>query len=403
MAPTAKPARPTAIILGCVSGKALGPAKAKDLYDSPLFDRRRRYAEASGLPWVIYSAEHGILDPDEVIGWYDVALKNLPGSLRRRKGEAAARQLESRFGPLRDKVFEIHAGAAYVSSLATPLAQRGARLVNPLDGLKLGYQLQWYGKGLDGAEPASRSLVRHRERTRQASATAAFRLQFDPARIADLARGYDYGGDDRVAEIGAAARARGWFTRSELLEICHWKSPRSGPLVAMNTSIEVETATRRALRGSDDDGRIGPLLALKGVSWPTASVLLHFAHRDRYPILDVRALEALGVSRTHYSLRFWTSYVDATRRLADQYQTDMRTFDRALWQWSKLRAASTAAGADPIERQMPRDGGSKSDRMRQLFAKGLPVAEVATRLDVTYAFAYGVRKRWLKKGGVVRP
>ena len=36
-------------------------------------------------------------------------------------------------------------------------------------------------------------------------------------------------------------------------------------------------------------------MALSGVRWPTASVLLHFGHRDRYPILDYRALEALGV------------------------------------------------------------------------------------------------------------
>lgn len=296
MEPTIEPARPDAIILGCVSGKRRGPAKAKELYDSPLFDRRRRYAEASGLPWVIFSAEHGILDPDDVIGWYDVALKLLPSARRKQKGVTAAQQLESRFGPLLGKVFEIHAGAAYVGALAAPLAQLGASLVNPLEGLKLGYQLQWYGSDPPGAMPVPPSVVHH-SRPIQATATRPeFRLQFDPARIANLAREYDYGGDDRVADISIVARARGWYTRPELIEICHWKSPRSAPLVAANAASDVEDATRRALGGTDEAGRILPLLGLSGVSWPTASVLLHFGHLDRYPILDVRALE---IGRAH--------------------------------------------------------------------------------------------------------
>ncbi|HTE66628.1 MAG TPA: hypothetical protein VK736_10280 [Candidatus Binatia bacterium] len=49
-------AKPDVIIIGCVSSKRSGPAMAKDLYASPMFVRRRRYAEATGKPWFIYSA-----------------------------------------------------------------------------------------------------------------------------------------------------------------------------------------------------------------------------------------------------------------------------------------------------------------------------------------------------------
>ena len=39
------------------------------------------------------------------------------------------------------------------------------------------------------------------------------------------------------------------------------------------------------------------LLTLTGVGVPTASTLLYFAFPDAYPVLDVRALESLGVKR----------------------------------------------------------------------------------------------------------
>lgn len=141
------------IILGCVSGKRPGPLPAKDLYDSDLFDRRRRYAEATGKPWVIFSAKHGILDPDDEIEWYDVALKELPHRVRRDKGEEAVRQLEERFGPLAGMTFEIHAGEAYRTAIEGPLSARGARLLNPVANLRIGQLKQWYGRQLGGPEP----------------------------------------------------------------------------------------------------------------------------------------------------------------------------------------------------------------------------------------------------------
>jgi hypothetical protein len=74
------------------------------------------------------------------------------------------------------------------------------------------------------------------------------------------------------------------------------------------------------------------------VSWPTASVLLHFGRADPYPILDFRALQSLGVEQpSQYTFDFWWAYVQACRRLADKHGVDMRTFDRALWQWSAER------------------------------------------------------------------
>jgi hypothetical protein len=53
------------------------PAAARDLYRSPLFRKERAYAEQSGVPWFILSAEHGLGAPDE---W------RTPTQLTRRNG-----------------------------------------------------------------------------------------------------------------------------------------------------------------------------------------------------------------------------------------------------------------------------------------------------------------------------
>jgi hypothetical protein len=160
------------------------------------------------------------------------------------------------------------------------------------------------------------------------------RLPFDPSEITALAARFPPGDDAGVAALGAAAAARGYYTRGEFLALCEWKSPRSRPLVARNPRGAITRATRRALHGPERE-RIEALLSLHGVGFPTASVLLHFADPAAYPILDVRAVAALGESRTSYTIPFWLEYVEACRTLARDHDVSLRTLDKALWQHSK--------------------------------------------------------------------
>ena len=144
----AEPARPTAdltaVLVGCVSRKVANRAPAKDLYDSPLFVRRRRYAETSGKPWAILSAKYGLLDPDTVVAPYDESLDDLGVAERRAWAARVQSQLDRRFGPLQGKAFEVHAGSAYVVPLREVLAAVGSALAVPLEGLRVGEQLHWY-------------------------------------------------------------------------------------------------------------------------------------------------------------------------------------------------------------------------------------------------------------------
>ena len=64
-----------AIVVGCVKGKLEGRHHAADLYTSPLWLRRRAYAEAAGRPWFIFSAKHGLLRPEEDIDRYECSMR----------------------------------------------------------------------------------------------------------------------------------------------------------------------------------------------------------------------------------------------------------------------------------------------------------------------------------------
>lgn len=170
-----------------------------------------------------------------------------------------------------------------------------------------------------------------------------FSLRFDPGEIEALAARYDYQSanltdDDIAATVWHNAQTSGHLTKSDLLTLCRWKTPRTQPSVEKNPESFVKEVTAVALTTLNEQLRIEVLTLLRGVSWPTASVILHFAHPNPYPILDVRALWSLGIDDPNpglYDFDFWWAYTQTCRELAAQSGVTMRTLDRALWQHSK--------------------------------------------------------------------
>jgi hypothetical protein len=163
-----------------------------------------------------------------------------------------------------------------------------------------------------------------------------FKLRFPPSAIARWARYADPGADEGVEALAPRARARGYLTRPELLELCRWKTPRTQPRCAENAAAEIREATEIALATDDERAKTYILRRLAGVGWPTASVILHFCDRRPYPILDVRAVWSVGLDAPPaYTFEFWWAYTEFTRRLARSTRQDMRTVDRALWQFAK--------------------------------------------------------------------
>lgn len=150
------------ILVGCTKAKRTERSAARDLYDpSDLFRRRRRYAEAQGVPWAILSARHGVIEPGWEIEPYDFTIRQrLTAEWRpalwahgvlakcfmlahrhavKLPGEPYARFVE----PL---TVEIHAGVDYVRAveLAVPRFAAEITLLHPVAGMGIGEQKAWY-------------------------------------------------------------------------------------------------------------------------------------------------------------------------------------------------------------------------------------------------------------------
>ena len=166
-----------------------------------------------------------------------------------------------------------------------------------------------------------------------------FKLKILKKEIRNWASRYSYNNEDKMSkEIAPKIQKQKYLTKDDLIFICRWKSPRITPLAKQNDESLIKEVTSISLKTKNHVLSIGVLLILKGVSWPVASVILHFGKKNLYPILDYRALWSLSVKKPYvYNFEFWISYVNYCRTLAKETKIDMRTLDRALWQYSKER------------------------------------------------------------------
>ena len=165
--------------------------------------------------------------------------------------------------------------------------------------------------------------------------TTKFRLRFEEGEIAGLASRFT-DDDGPLERIASAVKTRGCLSKEEFLTVCRWKTVRSQSRCRKNSEEYIREATRCALTTPDEQLRIEVLTLLDGVSWPTASVILHFFHTEPYPILDFRALWSLRCKVPgQYDFPFWHAYTQFCRTLASRAGQPMRTIDRALWQYSK--------------------------------------------------------------------
>lgn len=195
----------TILLVGCGKSKLPHPAAARDLYTGNLFRSARGYAEASGRPWLILSALHGVVEPEHEIDPYDLTMadriagrggfdrnKVLPEMALRAYHEAIAMRLwwwlyhsghtspATTAPPL---TLEIHAGKLYVEAvrrafeLAMPWRTGGVwnvethtkghqvplwgtvEIAAPLEGLEIGERLAWYAARREAPESRQADLL----------------------------------------------------------------------------------------------------------------------------------------------------------------------------------------------------------------------------------------------------
>lgn len=131
----------TICLVSCASKKQDGSHPAKDLYVSDLFSKSVQYAERNADEWWILSAKFGLLNPDKIIGKYDITLNTMPISARKEWAEKVFQDLMDVINP-GDSVI-ILAGQRYVEFLLPKLKAYGVTIDRPLEGLRIGEQLRW--------------------------------------------------------------------------------------------------------------------------------------------------------------------------------------------------------------------------------------------------------------------
>ena len=168
----------------------------------------------------------------------------------------------------------------------------------------------------------------------------SFTLRFNLNKVKYWASRYDLKAIELESELikGPVKKIRqaGFLNKEQLRNIGIWKgTPRIEHHLVRNTEQDIEEITKIALSTESEYVRIGVLTLLHGIGLPVASAILHLCHKDKYPILDFRALWSLGIKETTLKIQDWDDYTTASRDIAKKAGVDMRTLDRALWQYSK--------------------------------------------------------------------
>lgn len=128
-------------LVSCVKSKQAAPAPARDLYTSALFRGLRRYAERNADHWYILSAEHGLVDPSQVLGPYERTLNRMSRPERDAWAVTVQAQLAEVLPPTAEVI--VLAGERYREGLLPFLQARGHTVVVPLQGMPFGRQLQF--------------------------------------------------------------------------------------------------------------------------------------------------------------------------------------------------------------------------------------------------------------------
>jgi hypothetical protein len=130
------------VLIASSGATAAHPQPVARLFESPQFAAARERAVSSGHPWFVLSAKHGLLDPDDVVGPFEMQIGDQASGYRATWGEWVVAQLAARV-QLQDTVVEVHGGIDFAQPLRAPLTRRGALLDISLPGMWQESELDW--------------------------------------------------------------------------------------------------------------------------------------------------------------------------------------------------------------------------------------------------------------------
>ncbi|RKU14261.1 hypothetical protein C6502_01325 [Candidatus Poribacteria bacterium] len=145
--------------------------------------------------------------------------------------------------------------------------------------------------------------------------------------------------DKPVERIVDDVKGRGYLTKCDLITLSDWaKNGRNIRQIKCNSDDFVKEITGFALSSDTAErDRICYLRRLNGVGPAVASAILHWFHKDHYPIWSPPARNSVGIDSPKWGE--WEAYVSFCRCLAKKNKVNMQTLDRALWKYSADRRA----------------------------------------------------------------
>jgi hypothetical protein len=211
-----------------------------------------------------------------------------------------------------------------------------------------------------------------------------FRLRPRVENLRMLARGYlkRPAGTDKTSEaadraaFNAGRRIReGDRSKPTLKEIVSWKNSESwfwGRIERQfdrNDAQSIAAALDAAVTATTGAEALAALTNLVGIGVPTASAILTAIFPEKYTVIDQLALRALGVANA--AAAFYLLYNNYCRSVAAKIKIDLRTLDRALWEWGKTNPPSRQTS-----RIRQRSGLSPNTLTSQTERDGVPVLPV---------------------------
>jgi len=119
--------------IACSKSKRTTPCRARDMYTGALFRKALKYTECRFEKVLILSALYGVVDLNQIITPYERTLNTMP--LKERKEWAAGVWEQIKKRKIEKKELWFFTGYKYHEFF------KGQK---PLQGLSLGYQLQWF-------------------------------------------------------------------------------------------------------------------------------------------------------------------------------------------------------------------------------------------------------------------
>ena len=138
------------------------------------------------------------------------------------------------------------------------------------------------------------------------------------------------------------ARRLRYLPKELFVRVAKWKSVRNTRRYESNPDDKIRAQTTTAFQAVDATA-INALRELNGVALRTASAILHWMRPDEFPILDYRVMAALGepAPKSYEDVHFYIGIADRVKALSRKHSLSLRTMDRALWTWDKLRSGSS--------------------------------------------------------------